>query len=516
VTALSRSQFGSTHGRKWRSRLAVPTIAVGLIVASVGALSPSASATDPAVFNQASQLPLLAANYANQEISCNVQNNWDSATQDSWHFVTPSNSTFVHLEVTFSTGSFTLADATQFPDESHAYFSTPAGATLISATGGTTAAQSFFNLSHVCVGPVARESLNVSKTAVTSFARDHKWGITKSVDKAQLDLYAPLGGGPGFGDITWKVGVNYAGAVDSNWAVTGAVSIINDGNTTANVTSVDDTMFGTTPVTLDCGTLPKSLPVGDSLGCTYTQALGAAQDGTNSVVVTTDVKTYSASAAVTFGSPTTETNKTVNVTDLNSEFGSQSFGTVTAPASVVFPYTKRIDWTAPGCRIRTITNTATLAGDGGSVLGSAMASTVIREQCRTFQAETGWAAGGAYSRTNWATFVDARPVVTGTPKTVTLFAGQTMNAGTVTLTQLTSSTVEIKVALTGPWSFATVAENLKVQGYSSAPSGNPSPGLFANKKNCDPASNTCTIVVPEANYYGIHLSVGKWVFSWPV
>jgi hypothetical protein len=510
---VSRSRVPFTqHGVGWRLRTLLASV-IALMAGSVAALSLSASATDPAVFNQTSQLPLLAASYANQETTCQ---NWNSATQDSWHFVAMSGD-FIHLEVTFSTGSFTLADATQFPDASHAYFSTPAGATLISATGGTTAPQSFFNLSHVCVGPTAREHLTMSKTAMTSFTRTHNWGITKTVDKAQLDLYAPLGGGPASGAINWMVGVNYGGAVDSAWAVSGTVSIVNDGNTTANITGIDDTMFGNVPVAVVCPVaLPVMLSAGSTLDCTYTKALTAATNGTNSVVATTAVSSYSASAAVTFGAPTTETNKTVTVTDVNSEFGSQSFGPVTAPASVTFPYGKSFTWASPGCRSRTITNTATLYGDSASVLGSAQASTVVREQCRTFQGETAWAAGNRFSRTNWATFVDARAVVTGTPKTVTLYAGQTMIAGSVTLTQLTPTTVEVKVALAGPWVFADVLENLKVQGYSSAPSGNPSPGLFANKKRCDPTSSTCTIVVPEASYYGIHSDVGKWVFSWPV
>jgi hypothetical protein len=46
-----------------------------------------------------------------------------------------------------------------------------------------------------------------------------------------------------------------------------------------------------------------------------------------------------------------------------------------------------------------------------------------------------------------------------------------------------------------------------VQGYASAPSGNPAPGLFAHK---GPASGTSfSIQVPQANFYGVHGVVAK-------
>jgi hypothetical protein len=64
--------------------------------------------------------------------------------------------------------------------------------------------------------------------------------------------------------------------------------------------------------------------------------------------------------------------------------------------------------------------------------------------------------------------------------------------------------VTITVDLAPGFVFDDVFSNLKVQGYSSKPSGNPSPGEFANKTTCDVSSDVCSITVPEANYYGIH------------
>jgi hypothetical protein len=47
-----------------------------------------------------------------------------------------------------------------------------------------------------------------------------------------------------------------------------------------------------------------------------------------------------------------------------------------------------------------------------------------------------------------------------------------------------------------------------VQDYEFAPSGNPSPGLFDWKATCSETS--CTITVPENNFYGVHVNVGYW------
>jgi len=125
------------------------------------------------------------------------------------------------------------------------------------------------------------------------------------------------------------------------------------------------------------------------------------------------------------------------------------------------------------------------------------------EPCFEFMDETAWAAGTRYvTRGNWATFT---PYVPGS--TVNLYAGQTMLAGTVYFSAPVDGWVTITITLTPPWEFAPVSENIKVQDYEFAPSGNPSPGLFAWKTTAPPA----TITVPLNNFYGVHADVGYWV-----
>ena len=121
------------------------------------------------------------------------------------------------------------------------------------------------------------------------------------------------------------------------------------------------------------------------------------------------------------------------------------------------------------------------------------------EQC--YQDETAWAAGSPYtSRGNWATYTSKNAGV------VTLYAGQTLVAGSVALTVNGNGTVTIAITLNAGWSLQDVDEPVKIQGYTTAPSGNPSPGLFTTYKGDD-----LIVTVPEYNYYGIHVDVRKAV-----
>jgi hypothetical protein len=118
--------------------------------------------------------------------------------------------------------------------------------------------------------------------------------------------------------------------------------------------------------------------------------------------------------------------------------------------------------------------------------------------------ETAWSAGSRYTaRGNWATYT----AYAGIEKTVTLYAGQTMNAGSATFSAAVDGYVTITITLNAGWRFAEVEENVKIQDYASAPSGNPSPGLFDHKDNA--TESPFEIVVPENNFYGVHLDV-EW------
>jgi len=119
---------------------------------------------------------------------------------------------------------------------------------------------------------------------------------------------------------------------------------------------------------------------------------------------------------------------------------------------------------------------------------------------KCYQGETAWASGSRYvSRGNWATFTQY------SVGSVNLYAGQNKFAGTVTMSPVTNGNVTITISLNEEWSLQEVSNPVKIQGYATAPSGNPSPGRFASK------GSSLTVTLPFANYYGIHLDVRQVV-----
>lgn len=247
-------------------------------------------------------------------------------------------------------------------------------------------------ISHIswCYYPVEDfEQLEVSKTAVTAFTRTHNWSIDKAVDPTEFYLYID---GSSDGTATWNIDVAYEGYVDSNWNVSGFITIENTGTLDAVITAVDDVLAGT-PIDVYCGvTFPYTLPVGQSLGCSYSK--DGYVEGINEVTVTTERDEYFADAAIVWGDPTTEVNKTVTIKDYSDLFGEVTLGTVTAPNDAQFTYTKDFAWADYGqdeCGDYTYQNTAKVIGDGDVVIDFATAKLDVFVQCYIY--ETAYAKG---------------------------------------------------------------------------------------------------------------------------
>ena len=124
------------------------------------------------------------------------------------------------------------------------------------------------------------------------------------------------------------------------------------------------------------------------------------------------------------------------------------------------------------------------------------------EPCYDYQNETAWADGTRYvTRGNWATWTPYQST-----SSVVLYAGKNMEAGSVSMSEVSNGEVTITITLGAGWSFQDVGEPVKIQGYNSRPpASNPSPGRFANK------GSSLVVTVPAANYYGIHLDVRKQI-----
>jgi hypothetical protein len=130
------------------------------------------------------------------------------------------------------------------------------------------------------------------------------------------------------------------------------------------------------------------------------------------------------------------------------------------------------------------------------------------EMC--YEDETAWAAGARYlDQGSWAMYVAYADV----EKTVDVYAGQNMLAGTATFSAPLGGNVDITIELANGFVFYGDPDddNIKVQDYENAPSGNPSPGEFDSKAMAAIGSTSYTITVPQNNFYGVHLDVAKLV-----
>lgn len=361
-----------------------------------------------------------------------------------WHFViNPNNNQSEFITFYLNLGDAAPYTTTAFvpngSQQDNVFVAVPAGKTLtdLDKTGsradiywsGIGVEPDKFVLSHVCPG-AGYEALTVTKTANTSFTREHFWDIDKKVetefgyfhnDLPKIWLFID---GSGDEIATWTVDVTYQGYEDSDFNVSGVITIENTGTLDAVINSVDDFMAGT-PISVDCGvTFPYTLPKGETLTCTYSEDVESKINGSNVVTVTTERDEYGDTASLTWGAPTSEINKTVTVQDISDLFGQVELGTVTAPNGATFTYTKDFAWAdygADGCGDYVYDNTATIVETGQS----ASARLKVNVQCYVYETAFAKADDGSrcflqdgFSRWGWTNAI----AVPGT-YTMPLWAG---------------------------------------------------------------------------------------------
>jgi hypothetical protein len=225
------------------------------------------------------------------------------------------------------------------------------------ATANTTGATSSDNKSvKVCVGA----DLTVGKTASTSFTRTYNWTIVKKRKSA-----SPVEGFGGTTTVNYEIDVAPDATTpftDSGWTVTGTITVSNPNDwEPITVTSVTDaletTSNGTCKITSGTvGSIPVSGSAQFGYTCTYTAA-PSPSSGTNTATAnwsggSTPHTTAQGTAPYAFGAtPTTEVNKTVNITDtFNGDPTSvKSFGPVTYPNTGTFTYSRTVTIPANGC-----------------------------------------------------------------------------------------------------------------------------------------------------------------------
>jgi uncharacterized repeat protein (TIGR01451 family) len=201
--------------------------------------------------------------------------------------------------------------------------------------------------------------LAVSKNATTAYTLTYGWAITKSVAPARLDLFdgesRPL---------TFTVAVTRDNGSESQHRVHGTIVISNPAPMAAMLVNVTDTLPTAGGVAVTCPAL--TVAANSVLSCSYSATLPNKTPQTNRATAVQQVnvtvtRSYSGTAAVTFGAPATVLSASVTLSDTNWAQAQLVSGTM----NVVYPVVQNcsgIDFTGTLTGSKVVTNTARLVG----------------------------------------------------------------------------------------------------------------------------------------------------------
>ena len=352
------------------------------------------------------------------------------------------------------------------------------------------------------------DDLTVTKTAAGTFETPVEWDLAKSVVETSYS------GGPG--DVfvpVWTVEVTRSLGDAENFRVTGDIIITNPNEFPVDFTVESDVLndAADTEAVVTCpdGGNTGTVPADESVTCTYVaypdddsadlNTVTVSALGNDPVNATDDIEwtgSETGQLVADFWDPYAGIAKE-NAIELDAS-------TTIVVDTIPVECTEDLSEYEDGFLTFDVENVAFLNNDL-----DLEASATVTVECRLrFKGETAWAgeAPGVErytQRGNWATYVAYEG-----EDTFTLYAGQTIDVGTVHFSDPSDGEVIITVNLSGDWIVDPDDMTLAVQDYEDAPSGNPSPGLFDHKATCSEMS--CTITVPENNFYGVHVNVGYW------
>ncbi len=321
--------------------------------------------------------------------------------------------------------------------------------------------------------------LSVSKDANTSFDRDYSWTIEKSVTPTSIDLF----NGAPEADVDWTITPHRSAPSDTNYAVSGTITITNPAPMAAEDVSVTDLVSGGVSATVDCdpntagNQTTVDVPANSSASCTYGAALSDDTTRSNTATATLfEIGYDSDPVSVDFSTATiTTTDDTATVTD----------PTVGVDEAAVDGQKIEVDGGAscPGDS-GTHNNTATVTEDDSGETATANASytvtcyglSVEKTATTTFTRDYDWSIAKARVIGSGETDGD------GDPATLTLDEGETYTANyqvVVTQTTHTDSDWAVHGTITVSNSAPMAAEDVAVSDLIS-------PDDIAATVDCDP------------------------------
>jgi hypothetical protein len=249
----------------------------------------------------------------------------------------------------------------------------------------------------------------VSKTATASFTRTYTWGISKSVDKPEIDIASG-----GTATFNYKVDVTHDSGTESNWQVTGTITVSNPNSFDVTLTGVTDTVdnggsctvYFSTPgdlaTYLAANPIPKSSSTTFQYTCTYGISGPNPASGTNTATATWDKATYNTPSGTASGTKTfdfsgvtpTIVDGSVTVTDtLGGSLGTVSY-TDSSPTEFKYSY----DFTGDAAgTCTTHGNTATFTSTTSATTGDS--NTVTVKVCVGEDLEVSKDASSTFTRT---------------------------------------------------------------------------------------------------------------------
>ncbi|HKS50722.1 MAG TPA: hypothetical protein VJS67_02500 [Pseudonocardiaceae bacterium] len=229
-------------------------------------------------------------------------------------------------------------------------------------------------------GSQANVDLKVSKTAAAAFTRTYTWGITKNVDKDTQNI-----ADGGSATFNYTVAVTHDDGTDSDWQVTGKITVTNPNSVGFNGINVTDKIDNGGACQVQNGSpgnvdpsnavIPASGSVDFPYTCTYSSA-PSPSSGTDTATATWDKTAYntpdssaSGQATADFGTANPKiVDDSASVSDtLGGTLGLVSY---TDPSPKKFPYSKTFSGDPAG-KCTTHDNTATFTTSDTGTTGSA-------------------------------------------------------------------------------------------------------------------------------------------------
>jgi hypothetical protein len=223
--------------------------------------------------------------------------------------------------------------------------------------------------------------LSVAKTVNTSLTRTYSWTILKS-STAPTALTLNLGQTYVY---PYTVTVNLAGApVDSDWAVSGTITVTNNTPIAASGVVVTDALSLSGAATIFCpsGNIPAN---GGTLVCTYSKSVASGADQTNTATAALAGQNYNSPAMpVSFATATvTKVDDCITVTDsVVGDLGTACAGVDTLPKTFTYEVTF-VPFDSTQCGDHTFPNTARFVTNEIGGTGSSSWSVLVTMPCPT-------------------------------------------------------------------------------------------------------------------------------------